>query len=177
MDSSLRTLDLLHNRRLLLPGGVKKLFEILIYSDVNSGLSQLFSWPRSKILGSARGLLTLWFMCCASNSSDLCLMLSTAEESALLRAQEQARKSHNELPKNPIKLRLDGIIYSNHKSWTIWLNGRSIKPGQKVDALRILAVTPESVQLIWCPKPGETHQICLRPNEIFQTSNTLPETE
>ena len=104
-------------------------------------------------------------------------MLSASEEAALMRAQEQARKGNSGLPINSIKLRLDGIIYTNQKSWTIWLNGRSIKPGQKVDALRILSVTPESVELIWCPRPGETHQICLRPNEVFQTSNTLPVSE
>jgi hypothetical protein len=68
-------------------------------------------------------------------------------------------------------LRLDGIIYSHQKSWTIWLNGRSIKPGQKVEALRIVKVTPEVVELIWSPNPGEYHQISLRPNEVFQTSN------
>jgi len=128
-------------------------------------------------MDSSLRVLILWFVCCASNGSDLCLMLSPAEEAALLRAQEQARKGSSGPLKNPIKLRLEGIIYSNQKSWTIWLNGRSIKPGQKIDSLRILTVTPESVELIWCPKPGETHQICLRPNEVFQTSNTLPESE
>ena len=128
-------------------------------------------------MDSSLRVLILWFVCCACNGSDLCLMLSASEEAALMRAQEQARKGNSGLPINSIKLRLDGIIYTNQKSWTIWLNGRSIKPGQKVDALRILSVTPESVELIWCPRPGETHQICLRPNEVFQTSNTLPVSE
>jgi hypothetical protein len=34
-----KALGLLHNRHLLRPGGVKKLFKLLIYSLVNSGLS------------------------------------------------------------------------------------------------------------------------------------------
>jgi hypothetical protein len=72
-------------------------------------------------------------------------------------------------------LRLDGIIYTNQNSWTIWVNGRSIKPGQKVDAFRIVKVTPESVELIWCPTRGDHHQVSLRPNEAYQPSHVIPE--
>lgn len=106
-------------------------------------------------------------MCSGAYASDLCLMLSPEEESALTRAQEQASKiGHTKEP--PPVLRLDGIIYSHPKSWTIWLNGRSIKAGESIDALRILNVTPESVDIVWNPKPDQQHQIRLRPNEIFQ---------
>ncbi len=113
------------------------------------------------------------FVCGVANASDLCIMLSPAEEAALMRAQEQARKSGGQA-KNPHALRLDGIIYTHQKSWTIWLNGRSIKAGEFVDAFRILNVTPESVEVIWIPKADQRHQLCLKPNEVFQTTNTLP---
>lgn len=128
-------------------------------------------------MDSSMKSLVFCLVCCTSHATDLCLMLSTAEEAALHRAQEIAHKIGEKNTQSPIRLRLDGIIYSHQKSWTIWLNGHSIKPGQRVDALRILKVTPESVEMIWCPKPGEQHQICLRPNEMFQTSNALPEAE
>ena len=119
----------------------------------------------------------LCLVCCVAHASDLCLMLSKAEEAALIQAQEKARKGNRGQAKSPETLRLDGIIYSHQKSWTIWLNGRSIKPGQVVDALRIVNVTPESVEVIWSPKPNQHHQVCLKPNEVFQTSSALPEPE
>jgi hypothetical protein len=108
----------------------------------------------------------LCFVCCASHASDLCLMLSPTEEAALTRAQQQARKG--EQANNSDTLRLDGIIYSHPKSWTIWLNGRAIKAGESVDTFRIINVTPESVEMIWSPKQDQHHQICLKPNETFQ---------
>lgn len=114
--------------------------------------------------------LILYFFCFATYGSDICLMLSPAEEGALTRAQEQSHLRGEKALKNSEKLRLDGIIFSHQNSWTIWLNGRSIKQGQKIDSLRIVAVTPEVVDLVWYPKPGETHQISLRPNEVFQAS-------
>ena len=121
--------------------------------------------------------LILCCLCWGSYASDFNMMLTSAEEAALKRAQEQAQKATSSQSKGPEKLRLDGIVYINQKSWTIWLNGRSIKPGQRIEALRILRVTPESVELIWCPSPDERHQLFLTPNEVFQLSSTLPETK
>lgn len=117
-------------------------------------------------------IFPLCLICCATHASDICLMLSPAEEAALMWAQDQARKGKQ--IKNPNNLRLDGIIYSHQTSWTIWLNGRSIKAGESVDALRILKVTPESVEVIWSPKPDQHHQICLKPNEVFQSTSPPP---
>lgn len=113
------------------------------------------------------------FVCGVAIASDLCMMLSPAEEAALIRAQEQSRKSGGQA-QNPHTLRLDGIIYTHQKSWTVWLNGRSIKAGEFVDAFHILNVTPEFIEVIWIPKPEQRHQLCLKPNEVFQTTNTLP---
>ncbi|MCE3230551.1 MAG: hypothetical protein K0R76_977 [Alphaproteobacteria bacterium] len=112
----------------------------------------------------------LWGATCAS---DLCLMLSPAEEAALAHAEDHARKNGGRA-KNPGTLRLDGIIYSHEKSWTIWLNGRSIKAGEPTDMLRILNVTPSYVEIVWNPKPDQRHQICLKPNEVFQQTDTFP---
>lgn len=125
-------------------------------------------------MDSSMKVLIFCLMACVVNASDLCIMLSSTEQEALTRAQEQAQMGERGHGTNPVNLRLDGIIYTDQKSWTIWLNGRSIKSGQRIDALRIVKVTPESVELIWCPKPGEHHQISLRPNEVFQTSNAIP---
>lgn len=120
-------------------------------------------------------VLIFWLMACIVNASDLCIMLSSTEEAALIRAQEQAKMGERGQGANPINLRLDGIIYTDQNSWTIWLNGRTIKPGQKIDALRIVKVTPESVELMWYPKRGEHHQISLRLNEAYQSSHVIPE--
>ena len=115
----------------------------------------------------------LYIVCFATYGSDISLMLSPAEEGALIRAQEQSQIKGDNLVKSSEKLRLDGIIYSHQNSWTIWLNGRSIKQGQKIDDLRIVTVTPDTVDLVWCPKSGESHKISLRPNEVFQLSSSL----
>ena len=53
-------IDFLRNRRLLLFGGVKNLFKVLMYVYVHCGLSQIFSWPESKILGYARSLMLMF---------------------------------------------------------------------------------------------------------------------
>ena len=124
-------------------------------------------------MDSSIKVFIFYFACGVANASDLCVMLSPTEEAALIRAQEQGRKRGGQA-KNLRTLRLDGIIYTHQKSWTIWLNGRSIKAGEFVDAFRILNVTPESVEVIWIPKADQRHQLCLKPNEVFQTTNTLP---
>ena len=98
-------------------------------------------------------------------------MLSAEEEAALARAQEQARKGKSG-QQVPSALRLDGIIYSHPNSWAIWLNGRFIKAHEPVEALRILKVTPEFVEMAWNPAPGQSYQIILKPNETFQNTAT-----
>ena len=114
-------------------------------------------------------ILIFCFMGFVTYASDLCVMLSPVEEGALIRAQERACQV-----KDSATLRLDGIIYTHQESWTIWLNGRSIKAGESVDTLHILKVTPESVEVIWNPKLGQRHQISLKPNEIFHNISALP---
>lgn len=118
-------------------------------------------------------ILIFCIIVCVTYASDLCLMLSPEEEAALTHAQDRARKGGGQT-KNFSTLRLDGIIYIHQKSWTIWLNGRAIKAGESVDTLRILNVTPESVEVIWSPKPDQHHQISLKPNEVFQNTNAFP---
>jgi len=116
--------------------------------------------------------ISLCLVSATIHASDISLMLSPAEEAALTRAQAQARTNTD--AKNSTMLRLNGIIYTHPTSWTIWINGRPIKAGEAIDTLQILKVTPDSVELIWSPKPGQHHQICLKPNEVFQNTNTLP---
>lgn len=114
--------------------------------------------------------------CLASSSieaSDLCLMLSPQEEAAITRAQKQTG-NRSGYAKSPTSLRLDGIIYSHPKSWAIWLNGRSIKAGESVESIRILKVTPESIDIIWSPKPDQHHRIFLKLNGVFQIANSFP---
>jgi hypothetical protein len=100
-------------------------------------------------------------------------MLSPQEEVAITRAQKQAGKQSG-YTKSPTSLRLDGIIYSHPKAWAIWLNGRSIKAGESVESIRILKVTPQSVDLVWSPKPDQHHRICLKLNDVFQSTNSFP---
>ena len=106
-------------------------------------------------------------------ASELSLMLSPVEENALLRAQKQGRNEKKAHAQGNELLRLDGIIYNHQTSWTIWLNGRSIKPGQKLENLRIVKVTPYAVDLIWNPNPGTYHQVCLKPSESYYRSKDV----
>lgn len=116
--------------------------------------------------------IPLCFLWTAAQASEMSLMLSPTEEAALTQAQEQARTGKE--AKNPNRLRLNGIIYSHPTSWTIWINSRPIKTGEMIEALQILKVTPDSVEMIWSPKPDQHHQICLKPNEVFQDTTILP---
>ncbi len=116
--------------------------------------------------------ISLCFLWVTTYASDVTLMLSPTEEAALTRAQDQART--NKDTKNSNMLRLNGIIYTHPTSWTIWINGRPIKAGEAVETLQILKVTPDSVEVIWSPKPDQHHQICLKPNEVFQSTKALP---
>jgi len=115
-----------------------------------------------------------YFFCCAGHCAELSIMLSASEEAAIIRAQEQARTGNKGPGPTSGSLRLDGIIYSHQNSWTVWLNGHVIKPGQKIETIRIVKVTPDTVDLIWSPNPGEYHQISLKPNEVFQPSTIVP---
>jgi len=117
--------------------------------------------------------VTFCLICCAAIASDLSLMLTPEEESALTQAEEKASKNADAIKQAPHALRLDGIIYNHSKSWTIWLNGRPIKAGESINRLHILNVTPESVEIVWCPKPDQRYRILLRPCDIFQGA-TLP---
>lgn len=118
-------------------------------------------------------MLLFFLICRAIQASDLCLMLNPEEEAALAHAEEQARKGGTQ-SKNPHALRLDGIIYSHPKSWTIWINGRSIKAGDSMDTLRILHVTPESVEGVWTPSAGQNYPFSLKPNEVFDGGKAFP---
>jgi len=91
-------------------------------------------------------------------------MLSSTEEAALAQAQARAQKE----TRSSNTLRLDGIIYTDPASWTIWVNSRPIKAGETVETFHILKVTPDFVEMIWSPKPNQRHQVCLKPNEEFQ---------
>ena len=121
--------------------------------------------------------LILLMMCSTVQASDLCLMLSPVEEAAISRAQEKAQGIGSGQTQKQISMRLDGIIYTHEKSWTIWINGRAIKSGQKVEGLRILKVTPDFIEAIWSPKPDEHYEIFLKPNEVFSQSNSFQEFE
>ena len=112
--------------------------------------------------------IPLYLLWAATHASEMSLMLSSTEEAALIQAQDRARTS------NPNGLRLNGIIYSHPTSWTIWINGRPIKAGEVVETFNILKVTPDSVEMIWAPKPDQHHQIFLKPNEVFQDTTVLP---
>ena len=111
-------------------------------------------------------------MCCATHASDLCIMLSSTEEEAIKTALEQAQNRGQ--IKGGTQIRLDGIIYTNPSSWTIWLNGRAVKAGESSPTFHILNVTPNSVELIWSPKPDQRHQVCLKINEAFQIATSTP---
>ncbi len=103
--------------------------------------------------------------CGAAWSSDICLMLNPSEKIAVSQAHAQAHRQAE--AHNSNMLCLNGIIYTDESSWTIWINGRSIKPGEYVDGIRILTVSPDSVEIVWTPKLRQQHQIVLRPNQIF----------
>jgi hypothetical protein len=110
-------------------------------------------------------ILTFLFNTCYA--LDGSLMLSSTEEDALTQAQQQAKISTKGQEIKHTSLRLDGIIYSHQKSWTIWLNGRPIKAGQKIDKLQIKKVTPDTVELIWSPSSDHSYSVCLKTNEVF----------
>lgn len=104
-------------------------------------------------------------------SNDICLMLSPSEKIAVFQARAQAYREAE--AHNSRMLCLNGIIYTDKNSWTIWINGRSIKPGEYVDGIRILTVTPDSVTLLWTPQPHQQHQIVLKPNQIFYAPSVI----
>lgn len=99
-------------------------------------------------------------------------MLSSTEEEAIKTALEQTQNKGQ--IKGATQVRLDGIIYTNPTSWTIWLNGRAVKAGEPTPNFRILKVTPNSVELIWSPKPDQCHQVRLKINEAFQIATSTP---
>lgn len=49
--------------------------------------------------------------------------------------------------------RLDGIMFTSHSEWTVWLNGESFTPTHGPTGIRIVQVCNESVHL--CPEAEE----------------------
>jgi len=74
--------------------------------------------------------------------------------------------------------RLDALLYFSPTSWSIWLNGRHVTPTSVPLDMRINAITPDYVDIVWWPDidvPHERRIFTLRPNQVYsaQTDEVL----
>jgi hypothetical protein len=66
--------------------------------------------------------------------------------------------------------RLDALLYFSPSSWSIWLNGTLVTPSSVPPDIRINAITPADVEIIWWPdaaNPEVRRIFTLRPNQIY----------
>jgi hypothetical protein len=67
-------------------------------------------------------------------------------------------------------LRLDALLYFSPSSWSLWLNGALVTPASVPPDIRINAITPDYVEIIWWPdsaNPEARRIFTLRPNQIY----------
>ncbi|GAA0597541.1 hypothetical protein GCM10009099_38470 [Caenispirillum bisanense] len=65
------------------------------------------------------------------------------------------------------RLYLSGIVYGGVGDWTVWLNGRPLRPAEpKGNLFEVIEVTPRQVVLLvaW---GDTTRQVVLEPNQTF----------
>jgi len=78
-------------------------------------------------------------------------------------------------PDNSIReLSLGGILYSDKKDWTIWLNGQRITPATKPEEVVGLKVFKDYIELKWFDKKSlQIYPIRLRSHQRFNLDNNL----
>ena len=67
-------------------------------------------------------------------------------------------------------LRLDALLYFSPSSWSLWLNGGHVTPASVPLEIRINAITPEYVEIVWLPDPSapeDRRVFTLRPNQVY----------
>lgn len=56
-------------------------------------------------------------------------------------------------------LRLDAILFVSLQQWTVWLNGEPVTPDATPQGIRIARVTPQLVEIVWQPDPGDATDV------------------
>jgi hypothetical protein len=66
--------------------------------------------------------------------------------------------------------RLDALLYFSPTSWSIWLNGGHVTPTSVPADMRINAITPDYVEIVWWPDPDvpdERRIFTLSPDQVY----------
>lgn len=91
---------------------------------------------------------------------------------SLLFSPQQTREAENladkSLPAGAAGIHLGAIIYYDRNDWTLWLQHKRWTPQTHEDDLKILDVTPASVELLWRDDNGDEREITLRPDQTYQ---------
>jgi len=112
------------------------------------------------------------------------LMLTAAEAAqidAALRAREmdlsESAESTETIPA-PLAarryFRLDALLYFSPSSWSLWLNGALVTPTKVPPDVRINAISPDYVEIVWLPEStaAEDRRIfTLRPKQVYMAES------
>lgn len=71
-------------------------------------------------------------------------------------------------PADQSSIRLGAILYYGPQDWAVWLQGRRWTPQTEDKDIRILAVTPDDVRILWQTGPKDEREMTLRPNQIYK---------
>ena len=66
--------------------------------------------------------------------------------------------------------RLDALLYFSPTRWSLWLNGDHVTPDSMPGDLRVNAIGPDYVDLVWMPdasRPEDRRVFTLRPHQIY----------
>ena len=66
--------------------------------------------------------------------------------------------------------RLDALLYFSPTRWSLWLNGDHVTPDDVPADLRVNAIGPDYVDLVWMPdasRPEDRRVFTLRPHQIY----------
>ncbi|NQZ13666.1 MAG: hypothetical protein HRT94_02410 [Alphaproteobacteria bacterium] len=71
-------------------------------------------------------------------------------------------------------IRLGGIVYVSAEDWSLWLNGREVRPNAIPSKVLDLKVYREYIELEWFdPQTNQIFPIRLRPNQTFNLDARL----
>jgi hypothetical protein len=68
--------------------------------------------------------------------------------------------------------RLDALLYFSPSSWSLWLNGAHVTPTTVPTDMRINAIAPDYVEIVWLPDPESPEDrriFTLRAQQVYLT--------
>ncbi|MDX1922896.1 MAG: hypothetical protein SFW65_07195 [Alphaproteobacteria bacterium] len=134
--------------------------------EKHAALSIDTSWLRQMRDGTMKKQIAVWVLMVFGSAGifggmSILTNVGKSEHAAAVPAVIETIKPVSQLPPEaplatPPQLTLNAVIYNNPQDWVVWINGEKHVPGQTINHLTMLDVSPQSVSVHW--KDGKAEQ-------------------